>query len=182
VSNRTNGRVVLNYDGFGNTVMHALAVGVNEELDESEASFKQRRTVAEAALKGLPEGNFRARERDNANVQEAFADREAVRAPDDECGVKDKIEQIFELARVVLDRDVEGVMRGFDFDVLVGEFNGDKNQEDHQEIYTEGGGALPEGGQLESCEGFEARKAVWIKEARRLGGGGKSFQRCHGEP
>jgi len=41
-------------DGFGETVVGALVVGIEEVLQEAEAALKGRGTVTEGALDGLP--------------------------------------------------------------------------------------------------------------------------------
>ena len=76
-------------DGFGEAVLGAAAVGVDEELDESEAAFEGGGAVAEGSFDGVPEADVRVHERDDADLHEAFAGGAAVALPEKDAEVED---------------------------------------------------------------------------------------------
>jgi len=172
-------RPVLHDDGFGDAVMHALAVDVDEVLDESEAAFEGRGSVAESTLDGLPERDFGVLEGDDADVQQTLAKSESIGAPDGESGIDDEVREVCEFVKAEVNRDLDGMVRGFEFEVLAGDLNRDIDDEDDEEVYYEGGKTLPEGGERTSGERLQTWSLVGIEEARRPRDG-ESPRKFHG--
>ena len=164
-------------DGFCNPVMHALSVAMNEKLDESEAAFEERSSVTETSFGGLPQSDPWAREGDDTDVQQALAHGEAIGAPDSESRVSNEIQKVFEIAGVVLDGNVDWLMRNFEFDVLTREFDRRENEEHDEKIDDESGSPLPETSQRKSGKGFQARNLVRVEETNLLArcGGLRAF-------
>ncbi len=51
------------HDRFGEAVLGAAAVGMDEELEEAEAELEDGGAIAEGALDGVPEGEARMHDR-----------------------------------------------------------------------------------------------------------------------
>ena len=81
---------VENDDGFGEAIVGALVVGVEEVLDEAEAAFEGGGAVAEGALDGLPKRELGMGEGDDANAEKAFARGAAVGEAEEEAEVEDE--------------------------------------------------------------------------------------------
>ena len=88
---------VLHNDGFGDAVMDAGVVLVEEILDEAEATLEGGRAIAECALDGLPTRDSLVFQRNHTDAHEALAGREAVGHTDEEAEINDKPDRGCEL-------------------------------------------------------------------------------------
>jgi hypothetical protein len=72
-------------DGFGEAVLGAAAVGVNEKLQEAEAKFESGRAVAKGPFDRVPKGEVRVDDGDDADAREELSGcaslRRQVRVP-----------------------------------------------------------------------------------------------------
>ena len=81
-------------DGFGEAVLGAAAVRMDEELDEPEAGLQRGCAVAERTLHRVPEGEVRVNNGDHANLQEALAGRAALALPEQDAEVKHRHDDV----------------------------------------------------------------------------------------
>jgi len=84
------------YDGFGEAVLGAAAVGVDEELDEAESAFECGGAIAEGSLDGVPEGDVSMHEGDDADLHKALAGGAAFATPEENAEVKNRHQNIEE--------------------------------------------------------------------------------------
>jgi len=76
-------------NGFGEAVLGAAAVGVDEELDEAKASLQRCSAITKCALDTVPEAEVPMHERDNADAHDALAWRTAFALPEKNAEVED---------------------------------------------------------------------------------------------
>lgn len=138
--------MVTDDNGFGDAIMHALAVVVDEELHETETGFESRGAIAEGAFDGLPEGNPGMGEGDDPDAKEPLAESSSIGEPDAEAGIDDEVEQVSQLVKVEADGDVNGLAFSAEFKVLAQHFNGDEDQKDDDQVDEKSSQALPERG------------------------------------
>lgn len=164
-------------DGFGEAVLGAAAIGVDEELEEAEASFQGGGTVAQGSFDRVPEGEVRVNDGEDADAEEPFAGSASFAEPGKGAEVEDGDEQLGEEAdALVVDVLVEGGVIGFDVEFVPAErdvqaidrnsFVGEdfrvapgaeedaeeKDCDDEGGIEEESEGATPEGSEFDAVE------------------------------
>ena len=165
-------------DGFGEAVLGAAAVGVDEELEEAEAEFEDGGAVAESALDRVPEGEVRMDDRENADAEEPFSGRTPFHPPGEDAEIKDGGKGVIQkVGPLVADAcefgavfvvEHEPLRTNLDVDILrervPGEFAPGKveqgscndgcgeDDDDDETIEHKGDGAAPEGCELDAVE------------------------------
>ncbi len=86
-------------DGFGQSVLRATAVGVEEELNEAESEFKDGGTVAQGALDGVPEAKVRVDGGEDADAEKPLSGRTALQPPGQDAEVQDRGQGVIEQMR-----------------------------------------------------------------------------------
>lgn len=69
------------YERLGDSIMDTTVDSIREVLQESEAAFQGRRSVAQGSLGRLPQRNAVVDERSHPYAQHALARRQSIGAP-----------------------------------------------------------------------------------------------------
>lgn len=83
-----------NDDGFGEAVLRATAIRVDEELDKAEASLKRGSAIAKSAFDTMPEAEMPVHDGDDANLHEALAGSAALPFPQQDAEIEDGDEEV----------------------------------------------------------------------------------------
>ncbi len=140
-------------DGFGETIVGALVVGIQEVLQEAEAAFQGGSAVAEASFDRLPEGEARVREGDDTDSEQSLTGRPAIREAEEEAEIEDdpqgpedfeghfhaefdldacdavgNVVEVFSDVQLLLDEVLEGCFHGSVGEGENGEVDGDRQK------------------------------------------------------
>lgn len=88
-------------DSYGNAVMHRLVVGMFEVLQETNARFQRRGSVAQRPLDVVPQRQMRVNDRHHEDTHQALANGGALSQPGGEAKVEDGGEGSFRAAKLM---------------------------------------------------------------------------------
>jgi len=168
-------------DSFGEAVVGALVVGIEEVLQEAEAAFEGGGRVAEGALDGLEQRETRMGEGDDADAEEALAGGEAVGEAKEEAEVEDEedcpenfkrhVHAELGLGMDVMDDDLVGIFADVKLvldEILQSHLGGEVKKNEKEAVEEEGPEATGERGERNSGERVLEVCLVGIEETGAL--------------